>query len=82
MSNQLEKWNRVWIIGASSGMGAALAELLAHEGVEVIVSARRVEKLEALGRHSTLITPLPLDVEKPDEVSEAVEKSSRSRNAS
>ena len=47
MSNQLEKWNRVWIIGASSGMGAALAELLAHEGVEVIVSARRAEKLEA-----------------------------------
>ena len=73
MSNQLEKWNRVWIIGASSGMGAALAELLAHEGVEVVVSARRAEKLEALGRRTTLITPLPLDVKKPDEVAEAVE---------
>ena len=72
MSNQLENYKRVWIIGASSGMGAALAEMLAQRGKEVIVSARRVEKLEALAQRSSLITPLPLDVEAPDAVAEAV----------
>ena len=37
-----------WISGASSGIGARLAEELAARGVEVILSARRRDALEAL----------------------------------
>lgn len=38
--------SRVWIVGASSGIGAALAEELLSRGARVAISARRVELLE------------------------------------
>jgi short-subunit dehydrogenase len=38
----------VWITGASSGIGRALASKLAREGRRVVVSARRAEALSAL----------------------------------
>lgn len=37
---------RVWITGGGSGVGAGSALLLAERGAEVIVSGRRVDKLE------------------------------------
>ena len=36
------------VIGASSGIGRALAKLLAQEGYEVGLAARRLELLQAL----------------------------------
>ncbi len=54
---------RIWIIGASYGIGAALARHLAAEGKEVWASARSTDKLEALALdHPTRIHPLTLDV--------------------
>ena len=39
---------RYWLVGASDGLGAALAHKMSAAGVEVIVSARSEEKLSAL----------------------------------
>ena len=36
---------RIWITGASGGIGEKMAYLAAAEGAEIIVSARRIEKL-------------------------------------
>jgi len=54
--------NVVWITGASSGIGRALALKLAREGRRVVASARRGDALEALAREAGHgIVPLPLD---------------------
>jgi short-subunit dehydrogenase len=54
---------RVWIVGASYGIGAALAERLARDGKTVFASARSRDKLEALAaKHGGRMHSLPLDV--------------------
>ncbi len=55
----------VWVIGASSGIGAALATELLHHGARVILSARRQEKLEQVAGHHPLACVEPLDVTQP-----------------
>ena len=39
---------RAWVTGASSGLGAAFAEALARRGFDLVIIARRRERLEAL----------------------------------
>ncbi len=51
-----------WIIGGGSGIGAAVARLLAERGWTVAISGRRQEKLEAVAAGHAAIRPYPLDV--------------------
>ena len=52
----------VWIIGASSGIGAALAANLAQQGARVAVSARREEALKQVADESKAEWYLALDI--------------------
>ena len=55
--------NRVAIVtGASSGLGARFASVLAGAGAEVVASARRLDRLEELGESSPTIHPVQADV--------------------
>lgn len=65
----------VWITGASSGLGAALAGRLAAAGRGVAVSARREEKLRDLAEFTPgpgRLHPAPLDTENLEQVRAAV----------
>lgn len=50
MNPPIQDWSsqRVWVIGASSGIGAALAQQLFATGARVVLSARRAPELAAL----------------------------------
>ena len=53
---------RVWLIGASTGIGRALASQLHALGATVIVSARKMEALQAFADQHPGSIALPLDV--------------------
>lgn len=51
-----------WIVGASEGLGAALASAMDARGARLILSARSGDKLEALAKGLRHATALPMDV--------------------
>ena len=57
----------IWITGASSGIGKALAIKFANEGWKVAASARRENLLKELSQESENIYPFPLDVTDVDQ---------------
>jgi len=64
---------RYWLVGASEGLGRALAQRMSAAGAELILSARDGKTLEALaaelpGRAQVL----PMDATDPDQVAAAV----------
>ena len=56
----------IWITGASSGIGKALAIKFANEGWQVAASARRENLLKELSNQYTNIQSFPLDVTDSD----------------
>ena len=57
-----EKAKKIWITGASSGIGRALAIKFANNEWEVAVSARRENLLQDLSKNNSNIFSFPLDV--------------------
>ena len=60
---------KIWITGASSGIGKAVAEKFAKEGWKVAVSARRKELLDELAKNPN-IKSFPLDVTNRSQINE------------
>lgn len=66
----------IWITGASSGIGEALAKELSRYGAKLVLSARRREELERVRLacvYSDQHHVLPLDLTQPDRFKEAVQ---------
>lgn len=63
----------VLVTGASSGMGAVLAQAAAAAGAKVIAVARRLDKLQALADLQPNIIPAVCDLSKDEEIDALVE---------
>ena len=59
MNPKIRAWRgrRVWLVGASAGIGAALAHALAQRGTRLALSARGVAQLQALQIDGALLLP-------------------------
>lgn len=62
-----------WIVGASEGLGRALAQALDKAGARLILSARSGDRLVALADTLRDATPLEMDVTDPAAVARAVD---------
>lgn len=67
----------VWVTGASSGIGEAVALAFVAQGAEVIASARSEDKLQAIKMHSAAperFHVVPLDLADSDSIPRVAEK--------
>jgi short-subunit dehydrogenase len=69
----LENQKKIWITGASSGIGKALAEKFAKENWKVAISARRENLLNEIAQNEN-ISSFPLDVTDDSKVKEVFSK--------
>jgi short-subunit dehydrogenase len=64
---------RYWLVGASAGLGHAIARKLADEGASLVLSARNAAELQALaGQLSTECMVAPCDVQDRSSVEAAI----------
>ena len=73
-----ENQKKIWITGASSGIGKALAERFALEGWKVAVSARRKEILDEMANNKNIYS-YPLDVTNQNQVNDIFTKICREK---
>jgi len=78
-----DRWTRLgkgafWITGAGTGYGQAVAVALAQAGSTIVISGRRIEKLQEtvrlaadLGGRPDAITPVPADLTEPSAIDAA-----------
>lgn len=64
MNPKIQDWHgkRVWVIGASTGIGAETASLLLERGARVALSARNRPALQAIAADDAQALILPLDI--------------------
>ncbi len=62
----------VWLTGATSGIGEALAYALAKDGAKLVLSARREDELKRVAKkcNSKTVFVLPLDLSDQSNVEE------------
>lgn len=65
---------RVWIIGASAGIGAALARAWAARGAQLVLSARDASALSALAEECGGAEVVPLDLAQPETLAAACDR--------
>jgi NADP-dependent 3-hydroxy acid dehydrogenase YdfG len=65
---------RVWLVGASTGIGQATAALLHSKGASVIVSARNAAALQAMAAQYPGLQALPLDATDEAAVKQAAQQ--------
>src|SRR6202142_4585171 len=58
---------KVVVVGGSSGIGLATAELAKREGADVIIASRNAERLDAIAARLNVIA-IPADVTKDDDI--------------
>jgi 3-hydroxy acid dehydrogenase/malonic semialdehyde reductase len=69
----------VLITGASSGIGKACAELFAKLGADIIITARRFERIKEIARqlrdkYGAMVKPIKLDVRQKNRVNDIISK--------
>ena len=69
----IENQKKVWITGASSGIGKAVAEKFAKENWKVAISARREELLNEMAKNKNIFA-YPMDVTSQDKIQETFNK--------
>jgi NADP-dependent 3-hydroxy acid dehydrogenase YdfG len=76
MNTPIADWRgrHVWIVGGSTGIGAALAQRLHADGASLALSARSAEKLEAVAAACGDAIALPLDVRDAGAVAAAAQR--------
>jgi gluconate 5-dehydrogenase len=80
MSKLFSLTNKVaFITGASSGLGVQYAHALARHGADLVLAARRLDKLKAVAdeieaEHSNSVLPVKCDVTQETQVKQAVEQ--------
>ncbi len=69
----IENQKKVWITGASSGIGKAVAEKFAKKNWKVAISARREELLNEMAKNKNIFA-YPTDVTNQDKIQETFNK--------